>query len=788
MRIPKKIIVGAFGGILLAGLIGAFTLLKTDAAGQAGTYQIPCYPYGNPNYAFSQNVSGWGYHVGEDVCHQEGTPVYATADGYVVYSARTPDSYRWGNLIMIEHSAGPSVSLYGHLGDNRAVAAGQWVQKGQLLGYVGAQGPQNGYWEPHLHFGIHPGTYGARAGTYATWVHGYENPCCNGWVAASGYVNPRRAAYDFLSYQEVSQRSVYYNDGMDVTIKLRNTGSQTWHKDGANPVRLGTAGPRDRISGFSQNGTADGWVSPTRIEMQADTPPDQVATFTFRIESNQQPGNYDEQFEPVVEGVGWMPDRTIHIPFTLQPPGWRGQLYSQRISATSSPTDLSNTGQSQNLLPGQKVNLKMLVKNTGELPWDTTGANPVRLGTSNPLDRFATYATIGDGSIPASENWLSHNRASDLDGRYDPNSNSVVADSQITNGEIGVFSTTVTIPDEPGQHQEYLNPVVEGKTWMPDLGANFTLGVADRGYHFQYVSQSQSTNTIGQTATKYIDTTLQIKNTGRESWPVGGALRLATEDPRDHNSLLYMPSGTGAWVSPNRPATINRNVSSNGKSTVDVGEVAEFTFRMSVGDNLGKGNYRLYVQPVMDGVTRLPEPAGVYFPFSITANVYDNQFVSQSFSGSITNFPKNSSRTATLRIKNNSRTAWPVNGANAVHLAPIRPMDRQSGFYTGTGSNPWLTTTRASAIDGRYNSNGSVTTGVTEIAPGETAQFVFDLTATPNPGTYNEYFGLVMEGVTWLPDYGIYFPLTVTGAGGSSQAASQSQPMATPTILVTPTP
>ena len=44
-----------------------------------------------------------------------------------------------GNLIIIDH--GYATTIYGHLGDNRQVGVGARVQKGQHIGYVGAQGP-----------------------------------------------------------------------------------------------------------------------------------------------------------------------------------------------------------------------------------------------------------------------------------------------------------------------------------------------------------------------------------------------------------------------------------------------------------------------------------------------------------------------------------------------------------------------------------------------------------------------------------------------------------------------
>ncbi|MDP9212306.1 MAG: M23 family metallopeptidase, partial [bacterium] len=153
-----------------AGLVlGLFGLGNGEAKAAATSYQVPCFPYNKPNYAFRQYVSGWGYHVAEDSCHQAGRAVFAAGNGVVKYSARTPDSYRWGNLIVIEHtttSGGKVLSLYGHLGNDRKVRAGQTVFKGQRIGTVGPRGGQNGNWDPHVHFGIRIARYNAGTGSY----------------------------------------------------------------------------------------------------------------------------------------------------------------------------------------------------------------------------------------------------------------------------------------------------------------------------------------------------------------------------------------------------------------------------------------------------------------------------------------------------------------------------------------------------------------------------------------------------------------------------------------------
>lgn len=76
------------------------------------------------------------------------TPVRAASPG-VVQSAGTPYlSYGdTAQIVMIAHASNLS-TLYAHL-DSTVVRAGQSVQAGQIIGYVGVTGWTTG---PHVHF------------------------------------------------------------------------------------------------------------------------------------------------------------------------------------------------------------------------------------------------------------------------------------------------------------------------------------------------------------------------------------------------------------------------------------------------------------------------------------------------------------------------------------------------------------------------------------------------------------------------------------------------------------
>ena len=85
-------------------------------------------------------------HKGVDLAAPTGTPIYATADGFVSKAERYSS---YGNFVSIEHGARIQ-TRYAHM-SRIAVADGTFVKKGELIGYVGSTGRSTG---PHLHYEV----------------------------------------------------------------------------------------------------------------------------------------------------------------------------------------------------------------------------------------------------------------------------------------------------------------------------------------------------------------------------------------------------------------------------------------------------------------------------------------------------------------------------------------------------------------------------------------------------------------------------------------------------------
>ena len=113
------------------------------------TWALPCNytrfssPFG---YRTHPVYGDWRFHYGVDLAGPSGTPIVATRSGVV-----TMATYDWsaGYYVTIDHQDGFS-SKYLHM-THYIVSAGQYVEQGQVIGYMGSTGTSTG---SHLHFSI----------------------------------------------------------------------------------------------------------------------------------------------------------------------------------------------------------------------------------------------------------------------------------------------------------------------------------------------------------------------------------------------------------------------------------------------------------------------------------------------------------------------------------------------------------------------------------------------------------------------------------------------------------
>ena len=110
------------------------------------SWPLPGYGHGSITQYFGNNG-----HKGLDIGAPEGTPIVASRSGTVMI-ANNYDSWgdSWGYYVSIYHDSTYS-TLYAHM-SSVAAYEGQWVNKGDIIGYVGNTGNSFGN---HLHFEVY---------------------------------------------------------------------------------------------------------------------------------------------------------------------------------------------------------------------------------------------------------------------------------------------------------------------------------------------------------------------------------------------------------------------------------------------------------------------------------------------------------------------------------------------------------------------------------------------------------------------------------------------------------
>lgn len=101
--------------------------------------------YGNNNF-----------HNGIDFLAPQGSEIYASNSGYIEYASFLESGY--GNTIIICHDSNIK-TLYCHVSENFIVRVGDYISKGDVIGYVGPKYLSNGIMNgnttgPHLHFSV----------------------------------------------------------------------------------------------------------------------------------------------------------------------------------------------------------------------------------------------------------------------------------------------------------------------------------------------------------------------------------------------------------------------------------------------------------------------------------------------------------------------------------------------------------------------------------------------------------------------------------------------------------
>ncbi len=102
-----------------------------------------------------------------------------------------------------------------------------------------------------------------------------------------------------------------------------------------------------------------------------------------------------------------------------------------------------------------------------------------------------------------------------------------------------------------------------------------------------------------------------------------------------------------------------------------------------------------------------------------------------------------------VNIRNTGNVTWQNSGPNPVNLGTANPQDRASPFCDSTWIGP------------APGCNRTVALGESSVAPGQVGSFSFWVKTPSTPGKYNELYTPVTEGVAWMSNSTISFPMAV---------------------------
>jgi murein DD-endopeptidase MepM/ murein hydrolase activator NlpD len=129
------------------------------------------WPVSGPLVSDFGTTANGGKNDGINIAAAMDAPIRASAAGTVTYAGNELKNY--GNLVLVKHSGGYTTA-YAHA-DRLIVSRGDFVARGQVIGYVGQTGDVS---KPQLHFEIRSATTPVNPHSYlaATTASNYADP------------------------------------------------------------------------------------------------------------------------------------------------------------------------------------------------------------------------------------------------------------------------------------------------------------------------------------------------------------------------------------------------------------------------------------------------------------------------------------------------------------------------------------------------------------------------------------------------------------------------------------
>lgn len=228
-------------------------------------------------------------------------------------------------------------------------------------------------------------------------------------------------------------------DHVLINVKFKNTGTQTWKRDGANYLSLYTWGPKYRKSAFKDFS----WKTDAQAGflVESEVKPGQVGTIRLELRGAEVPGAYQESFQLAVEDKAWVDGGSVTFPIAVgTPDSYIAKGVVPGISNTAPgtySTVLLLTSHKEVTLSGNgRLQLTQGFKNAGTAVWNSRSLQLVGV-TPSP-------GTVRDDSWPSSTEPVN---ASDV----------------TPPGQIGFVTYTIKAPSKKGSYTASFKLLADGR-------------------------------------------------------------------------------------------------------------------------------------------------------------------------------------------------------------------------------------------------------------------------------------------------------------------------------------
>jgi len=238
--------------------------------------------------------------------------------------------------------------------------------------------------------------------------------------AASRY-NAEYSEIDTIA-DSMTEDSVY-----TYRIKVKNTGTLVWNRNGGNPIYLGYHWIDFNTKEMVVFDGERSIISNDGVDVG------QEAEFDLKIVAPSEPGDYVLQLDLVHEEVTW---------FSYQGVPTLEKFVSVGVSYSVQYDEGGNTP--NYLDPGQEYELEVVVKNTGMSHWESEGSWRMDLGT-HWINRDTGEMVLWDG-------------------------NRGLLDEDIELEQEAIVKIIIKAPEEPGRYILQYDMVHEGVTWFSEQG------------------------------------------------------------------------------------------------------------------------------------------------------------------------------------------------------------------------------------------------------------------------------------------------------------------------------